>query len=465
VPSLHALAALGLLLILSQISASCASSRLVPTLQPRTVDSTITLPKERERLGPDHDVVLVGDNWDGTATVFDPHTFTRIATIDVVPDLQERFDAINKDRKRARIVRLNRRFAGENHDQLVDDLFTSQDGRILYASRPSLGDVIAIDLEKRTRLWRRDVEGFRADHAALSPDGKTLLVSATRARKVHAIDTESGCIVGGFESGDQPHESHFSEDGERIYHASIGRVFLPFKARWIPWLKGERRFQVVNAAAIRPGVAAVSDKATLDESGCAPPRELATVSNKGIRKTVDIAGHLAKAGRSRAESAVRPMAVTADERHAYLQVSFFHGFVELDLENDRITKVVELPILGKAIGLPSSQYQLNSAHHGIALDSTGTKLCVAGTMSGYAAIARKDPNTSEFSKLTIFMVGDKPYWSTRSANGNHCYVSVSELDRVTVLSFETDEVLATIDVGDHPQRVRNGKMRLPPSAD
>ena len=33
-------------------------------------------------------------------------------------------------------------------------------------------------------------------------------------------------LNGEFESGDQPHENTFSEDGTKIYHASIGKVFI-----------------------------------------------------------------------------------------------------------------------------------------------------------------------------------------------------------------------------------------------
>ena len=36
------------------------------------------------------DVVLVGSNWDGTAEVFDPHTFKVLKRIDIVPDRAER---------------------------------------------------------------------------------------------------------------------------------------------------------------------------------------------------------------------------------------------------------------------------------------------------------------------------------------------------------------------------------------
>jgi hypothetical protein len=71
------------------------------------------------------------------------------------------------------------------------------------------------------------VEGNRADHMAISPDGTRLAVSASTARKVHLIDAAKGRIVGSFESGDQPHENNYSADGRLIYHASIGSVFTP----------------------------------------------------------------------------------------------------------------------------------------------------------------------------------------------------------------------------------------------
>ena len=46
------------------------------------------------------DVLYVGDNWDGTADVVQPHRFRRLAHIDIVPDIAERMREIESNPER-----------------------------------------------------------------------------------------------------------------------------------------------------------------------------------------------------------------------------------------------------------------------------------------------------------------------------------------------------------------------------
>ena len=369
-------------------------------------------------------VLYVGNNWDGTAHIVDPKKYEVLDRINIVPDLEKRLQEIVTSPIDLPLFLGVRTLVGEGNDQFVDDMFSSPDGRYLYVSRPSLADVVAIDLRTGKIHWRVEVAGSRADHMAISPDGKKVLVSASTGGVVHEIDTKTGKFSGQFFSGDQPHENNYSADGKLIYHASIGTVFTPADAPELDALKGERIFEIVDAKSLK------------------------------IVKRIVMGPKLAEFGRPGMSSAVRPMTLSPNERFLYFQLSFFHGFVEYDLKTDRVTRVADLPISDKVAAMPRESYLLDSAHHGLTMNPQGTRLCVAGTMSDYAAItSRKTFGT----KLAAF--GRKPYWSTNSGDGRNCFVSFSGDDRVAVISYKKRREIASIPVGDHPQRMRMGTIR------
>ncbi len=370
------------------------------------------------------DVLVVSNNWAGTADLVDPRRFKRIKRIDVIPDAARRIAEIEADPTAKFYYDNVRTLVGEGHDQYVDDGFVSRDGRVIYFSRPSFADVVAIDVRTGRIRWRTHVDGYRADHMALAPDGRRLLVSASTAATVNVIDTSDGEIVGRIPSGDSPHESNFSRDGKRIFHASIGTVYSDTDDPSEDATKGRRVFEIIDARTLE------------------------------VLKTLDMGQKLAEAGHPGMSSAVRPMAISRDERFVYFQLSFLHGFVEYDLALDRVTRVATLPLSDEAAGLPRQEYLLDSAHHGLAMNPKGTKLCAAGTMSGYAAIVRR----STLAVQRIVRVGRTPYWSAAGTDGRHCFVSVAGDDRVAVISFRTAREVGSIRVGDHPQRMRTGRV-------
>jgi DNA-binding beta-propeller fold protein YncE len=373
---------------------------------------------------PTRDILAVSNNWDGTVDLVDAHTFKRLKRLNVVPDREQRVAEIQTSPDRLAFFLAIREQIGEGHDQLADDAFTSPDGRFLYVSRPSFADVVAINMRSGRIKWRVPVEGYRSDHMAISRNGRRVLVSASTGNVVHAIDTRDGRIVGTFPSGDSPHENNFSKDGKRIFHASIGRVYTPTDSPEENATKGEEIFEIVDARTYK------------------------------VLRRIDMSVKLDQAGYPDMSGAVRPMTLSPNERFIYFQVSFFHGFVEFDRRKNRVRRVAMLPIAQETQQMSRQDYVLDSAHHGIAMNPRGTKLCVAGTMSNYAAIVSR-----RTFAYRIVKVGDRPYWSTPSENGRYCFVSVSGEDRVSVISYRKGKQVASIPVGDHPQRMRTGELR------
>jgi hypothetical protein len=303
-------------------------------------------------------------------------------------------------------------------------MFSTNDGRLLIVSRPSLADVVGIDIASGEIVWRFVVDGQRSDHMALSPDGLHVAVSASTGNVVHILDTATGEEVGRFESGDSPHENNYSADGELIYHASIGLVYTPADDPQADTGKGDRWFQIVDA------------------------------ETNEIIERIDMGQKLAEAGYPDMSSAVRPMALSPNENKVYFQVSFFHGFVEYNFKQDRVTRVANMPIAPEVQDMPREEYLLDSAHHGIAMSGDGKRLCVAGTMSDYAAIVSR-----KTFRYKLLRLGEKPYWSTTSANGRRCFVSWSGTDSISVISYRKRKEIAHIEVGDHPQRIRTGYVQ------
>lgn len=367
--------------------------------------------------------VYVGDNWAGTATVLAPGSFEPIGRLDIVPDYAERMTEIAANPYRLAFFLGIRALIGEGNDQFVDDMYASRDGRLLVVSRPSFADVVGIDIASGEIRWRFPVEGVRSDHMAVSPDGRRVVVSASTGNVVHLLRMSDGKELGRFRSGGSPHESIFIDGGRRILHASIGTVYSPFDDPNLPDpLEDDRVLQIVNAKTLK------------------------------IERRYDLRKALDARGLDDVSIAVRPMTLSPDERTFYFQLSFFHGFVAMDRRSGEIVRVKRLP--NRIPNLPRQQYLLDSAHHGIAMNPAGTKICVAGTMSDYATVV--DARTFRTGRL--LEGGLKPYWVTPSWDGTYCYISWSGSDTVSRISYRTGRIVDTTRVGDHPQRVRNGVL-------
>ncbi|MBL1097326.1 YncE family protein [Streptomyces coffeae] len=369
------------------------------------------------------EVMFVGNNWDGTADVIaSKGDFGRIGRVNVIPDKEERLREIYLNPIKLAFFLGIRQGPGEGHDQFVDDMYSTPDGSAIVVSRPSFADVVSIDLKTGALKWRFPVSGFRSDHMAVSPDGKRVAVSASTSNTVHVLDIETGKQLGSFATGDKPHENVFTDGGKYVWNMSIGEVNTALDEPWLDWTKGDRRITVVDAHTFKQV------------------------------KVIDMRERLDAFGRKDLSDAVRPVAFTPDGSKLYFQVSFFNGFLEYDVASDRITRSKTLP-KNPDTSEDRTTWVNDSRHHGLSMSPDGTKLCVAGTMDDYATVV--DRATLREGPL---VTASKPYWATVSGDGRACVISESGADRVTAIDFATGEKVTSVQVGDHPQRVRIGHV-------
>ncbi|MET8117943.1 YncE family protein [Micromonospora sp. NPDC005189] len=369
------------------------------------------------------EVMFVGNNWDGTADVIRSRgDYAKLGRINVTPDRAARLREIYLNPIKLAYFLGIRQGPGEGHDQLVDDMYTTPDGAALVASRPSFADVVSIDLATGGIRWRFPVSGYRADHMAVSPDGTRVAVSASTSNTLHVLDIRTGQQLGSFGTGDKPHENIFTDGGRRLWNMSIGEVNTDLDAPWLDWTKGDRRITVADTTTFQ------------------------------VVKVIDMRDRLDAAGRRDLSDAVRPAVFTPDGGKLYFQVSFFNGLVEYDVAADRITRVATLP-KNPATSEDRTTWVNDSRHHGLSVSPDGARLCVAGTMDDYATVV--DRATLREGPL---VPASKPYWATVSGDGRDCVISESGADQVTAINFATGQEVASVPVGDHPQRVRIGHL-------
>jgi DNA-binding beta-propeller fold protein YncE len=376
-------------------------------------------------VGPAHadtglqEVMFVGNNWDGTADVIrSSGTFARLGRINIVPDRAERMAEINHDLIRLIAFNVIRNGPGEGHDQLVDDMYSTPDGRSIVASRPSFADVVSIDVTTGRINWRFPVSGYRSDHMAVSPDGTKVAVSASLSKTVHVLDINTGRQLGSFATGEKPHENIFTNGGRYLWNMSIGNVDTNLDAPLLDFTKGDRHITIVDTSTYK------------------------------VVRTIDMRSRLDAFGRKDLSNAVRPAVFSPDEKKLYFQVSFFNGFVEYDVATDRITRIKTLPT-NPATDPDRTTWVNDSRHHGLSMNPSGTKLCVAGTMDNYVTIVDRATLTPG-----PLVTASKPYWATVSGDGRDCVISESGADKVTAIDFATGQAVTSVAVGDHPQRVR-----------
>jgi len=334
------------------------------------------------------EIALVANAEAGTVTLVDVASRTVVGTIDVNP--------------------AHEKGEGPGATNYAQDTDVSTDGKTLYVSRGYLGDVVAFDLETARLLWRRRLDTARADHMTLTPDGRSLFVSALLDNRTYRIATATGEINGHVVTGVYPHDNKVSKDGRRLYNTSIGPIAsLPRPANARPLTEP-------------PGY----------------PYQL-TITDTATLNVLD---------RIRFDKGVRPWHFTPDERGLYAQLSNEHAVIAYDLAGRKIIRRLELPVKP---GVTVKDWDFEAPHHGLALTDDGATLCLAGRASDYAALVR----APELTLIATIPVGDAPGWAETAERGRVCLIANTRSDNLSIISIADRAEVARLPVGNGPKHI------------
>jgi DNA-binding beta-propeller fold protein YncE len=302
---------------------------------------------------------------------------------------------------------------GPGAPNVAQDTDISPDGHTLYVSRGYIGDVAAFDIGSGRLLWQRSLNTGRADHMTLSPDGRSLFVSALMDNRVYKVSTATGEIAGHIATGVYPHDNKVSRDGRRLYNTSIGPI------------------------------------ASLPRTAASPP--LTETPGYPFQLTIADPDTLQVRDRIQLDNAIRPWQFTPDEKQLYAQLANQHAVVAYDLTTRKFGKRLDLPVKP---GVTAADWDFEAPHHGLALTPDGRTLCLAGRASDYAALVR----APELTLLATIPVGDAPGWAETADDGRLCLIANTRSDNLSIISVQDRREVVRLPIGNGPKHITVARL-------
>lgn len=141
----------------------------------------------------------------------------------------------------------------------------------------------------------------------------------------------------------------------------------------------------------------------------------------------------------------RPYAVSKDEKTLYVALSDFHGFEVVSIPDKKEIARVNLPPAPPA----DCELEPHTETHGLALTPNGKELWVTSLADGGVYVY--DIATKKFSKE--ISTGMCPNWIAFTPDGKYATVSNSGSNSTSIIDTKTQQVAATVKVGEGPKRL------------
>jgi YVTN family beta-propeller protein len=314
---------------------------------------------------------------------------------------------------------------------------------ILYVHNTQSGEVSKVAIPEHEVIGQIPI-GLYTDYVAVSPDNSTLYVNRIEGLKdgppgaaigdsgeLIAVDTATDQVRWRMPVDGMPHHMTVSKDGKR--------AFMPYyDSWWLAVIDVEQR-AVIKKIFIGQGghVTKLSPDGSRLYVGSMLSDALFVIDTEKLQ-VVD---------RVPFDNAVRPFVFTRDQKMMYVQLSYLHGFVPVEMPSKQQRPVVLLPKLTPQVKLPDAWPA--TYNHGIILSRDEKLLFANGSVANYVAVY----SHPDLKLIKTIPVGTDPNYIVLSKDGRFAYVSNRGSNDMSIIEVASLKEIKRLKLGRYPQRM------------
>jgi YVTN family beta-propeller protein len=314
---------------------------------------------------------------------------------------------------------------------------------ILYIHNTQSGEISKVSIPQHEVIGQIPI-GLYTDYVAVSPDNKILYVNRIEGLKgvatanaigdsgeLIAIDTAADKILWRMNVDAMPHHMTVSKDGKL--------VFMPYYNSWWLAVIDDEKHTVIKKIFIGQGghVTKLSPDGSRLYVGSMMSDAILIVDTAKL-EVVD---------RIPFQNAVRPFAITKDQKLAYVQLSYLHGFMPVELDTKKKRPIVHLPALTPDVKLPNAWP--GTYNHGIALTKDEKFLLANGSVANYVSVY----SHPDLKFIKNIPVGTDPNYLIFSKDGKYAYVSNRGSNDMSIIDVAALKEIKRVKLGKYPQRM------------
>ncbi len=300
----------------------------------------------------------------------------------------------------------------------------------LYVGNSRGDDISVVDMAS-LKVTGDIKAGERVHGVCLQGDGKRLFATVETDHTLRIIDTSTKQTIGTVKLGGRPNQCAATPDGKY--------VAVPIRDADSVDIVDVAQQQIVKVLPIKEPHNALNNGSN----------RYIYVSSMGTHEIdvidlekMDYSAHIPAGGRP------RPYVVSPDGKTMYVAVADLHGFVIVDIPEQKVKERVEIP--AQHTTLRKLEYETpDTLTHGLALTPDGSELWVSSLLDDSMYIY--DIKAKKIAGRVS--TGTGPNWIVFTPDGKYACISNTDTDDVSIIDVKSRGEVTRVKVGKVPKRL------------